>query len=235
MYAQMRLSAAVDRRPKVYERCRQAEQVALNGCRHKLWLTASPALARALAPWVFYGAQLASLEKRLSEIPCDVEGWILLGMHLLPRARDSATAVLDTLKVTPDAIAGTGLACSRLVKRTPPGLRGRATVPPLLHRGKASLTRRPRLHRENLGAGAGRQGHRRADGRRDSQACPEGTCPGPGEVRAGQSGRAVAHVPDALLPAPWGGLRCARHGGGCSRVSEGMGVLGLSVRPSHRP
>lgn len=45
--------------------------------------------------------QLNALEAQLNEdAHCDVEGWLLLALHRLPRAGDSATAVLNAVGVS---------------------------------------------------------------------------------------------------------------------------------------
>lgn len=50
--------------------------------------------------------QLNALEAQLNEDPsCDVEGWLLLALHRLPRAGDSATAVLNTVGVSFELVA----------------------------------------------------------------------------------------------------------------------------------
>lgn len=46
-------------------------------------------------------SQLSALEAQLNEgASCDVEGWLLLAMHQLPRAGGSARAVLNTISVS---------------------------------------------------------------------------------------------------------------------------------------
>lgn len=45
--------------------------------------------------------QLKALEAQLNEdASCDVDGWLLLALHRLPRAGDSAAAVLNTVGVS---------------------------------------------------------------------------------------------------------------------------------------
>lgn len=51
--------------------------------------------------------QLNALEAQLNEdARCDVEGWLLLALHRLPRAGDSATAVLNAVGVSFRACCG---------------------------------------------------------------------------------------------------------------------------------
>lgn len=44
--------------------------------------------------------KLDHLEAQLGEGDCDVEGWLLLAMHRLPRGENSAEAVLNTVEVS---------------------------------------------------------------------------------------------------------------------------------------
>ena len=51
-------------------------------------------------------SKLEYLEAQLGEGDCDVEGWLLLAMHRLPRRENSAGAVLDTVEVSGGKIFG---------------------------------------------------------------------------------------------------------------------------------